>query len=111
LLADDDASSSGTGSERSYRHNKSEWFPPFLRKKRALSHSWVYYYAIVSNFIMRASWSVALSPHLKLPTAWNLILSLLEIIRRGQWKIFRLENEYYQMQKNRKKLNVNQALQ
>ena len=33
-------------------------------------------------------------------------MSLVEIVRRGQWKIFRLENEFIQNQKKRQRFSV-----
>jgi len=33
-------------------------------------------------------------------------MSLVEIIRRGQWMIFRLENEHLQNQKRRRKMSM-----
>jgi hypothetical protein len=52
----------------------------------------VYYQAVVSNFFARVAWSLAISPR-QCPNDWKLGLACLEILRRGQWMAFRIENE------------------
>eukprot|EP00163_Fabomonas_tropica_P014171 TRINITY_DN2585_c1_g8_i1.p1 TRINITY_DN2585_c1_g8~~TRINITY_DN2585_c1_g8_i1.p1 ORF type:complete len:378 (-),score=38.65 TRINITY_DN2585_c1_g8_i1:21-1154(-) len=54
-------------------------------------HYWVYYAAMVSNFFARCAWSLAISPHAA-PADWSLALAMVEILRRAQWKVFRMEN-------------------
>ena len=66
--------------------------PPLLRPTRLYRRTWVYYAAMVTNFAGRVSWSLAISPHV-LPPRWHLLLALVEISRRGQWSLLRLENQ------------------
>ena len=70
---------------------------PFLRPHLTKHPGW-YYFAMVSNLILRVSWVFSISP-----TYWNTpipvdyfksIIFSLEIIRRQQWNLIRLENEH-----------------
>ncbi|OCB90034.1 EXS family protein/ERD1/XPR1/SYG1 family protein [Sanghuangporus baumii] len=68
---------------------------PFLRKELVYqSNYWVYYFAIVSNIIIRFQWI------LYIPVANDgfqlrtFIVAMLEMLRRFQWNFFRLENEH-----------------
>ncbi|EGG13707.1 SPX domain-containing protein [Cavenderia fasciculata] len=57
----------------------------------------IYYFAIVSNIIMRVSWAVNLSFESYSSRQKELIVlitSILEVTRRFQWNFFRLENEH-----------------
>jgi hypothetical protein len=67
-------------------------FPPFLRQRRAFSN-WFYYWALITNVVMRCTWSLSISMFV-LPPSTSLLLALLEILRRGQWMILRIEHEY-----------------
>ncbi|XP_027187509.1 phosphate transporter PHO1 homolog 10 isoform X2 [Cicer arietinum] len=75
------------------RHSKN----PYLRDKLIVSHKSVYYIAMVVNVVLRLSWM-----QLVLELDWrplhkvaiNTFISCLEIIRRGIWNFFRLENEH-----------------
>ena len=71
--------------------------PSFGLRKTLLyrNHTWVYYLAIFNNFWMRCSWSFALSVN-QVPKNWSLVTAVVEIVRRGQWLVFRLENEHLQ---------------
>ncbi len=77
---------------RSYQSGK--WG---LRTKFLLP-TWFYYYAIVSNLILRFAWIVPLFA-IYMPgwiTNYQLLivtLCLAELFRRAQWAIIRLENE------------------
>ncbi|GAM19906.1 hypothetical protein SAMD00019534_030810 [Acytostelium subglobosum LB1] len=68
-----------------------------LRDKLVYSHRGVYYFAIVSNIVLRASWAVNLSFEAYSSREKELIVlitGLLEVTRRFQWNFFRLENEH-----------------
>eukprot|EP00347_Sterkiella_histriomuscorum_P002512 403367865 len=67
----------------------------YLRNK-LLYPAWFYYYAVVSNFIMRFFWVISLPIYAK----WvgqsqliTLIQSVVEGFRRAQWSLIRIENE------------------
>ncbi|KAI5437359.1 phosphate transporter PHO1 homolog 10 isoform X1 [Lathyrus oleraceus] len=74
------------------RHSKNR----YLRDKLIVSHKSVYYIAMVVNVVLRLSWM-----QLVLELDWrplhkvaiSTFISCLEIIRRGIWNFFRLENE------------------
>jgi hypothetical protein len=59
----------------------------------------LYYIAIVTNFAARWLWTLTVSPeslgiYSELnPLIFATILAAIEIIRRAQWNIFRVENE------------------
>ena len=68
----------------------------FLRPK-ILFPSWFYYYAIISNFLLRFVWVITLFSGLP---SWIyntqiliIVLTIAEGFRRAQWSIIRLENE------------------
>ena len=62
---------------------------PLARRTRS------YYFAMVTNFFARAAWALAISPR-QCPANWNLVLGMVEILRRGQWSLIRVENEFLQ---------------
>ncbi|KAH3757218.1 xenotropic and polytropic retrovirus receptor 1 [Pelomyxa schiedti] len=72
----------------------------FLRDVLMYERKWIYYTASVVNLILRLSWTLTISPEaigvgsiidLEL---FRTILACLEILRRGVWNIFRVENEH-----------------
>ena len=69
----------------------------FLRAKTIYPH-YFYYYAIVSNFVLRLSWTLSISPDILSSfggqNVLGTIVAALEIVRRSTWNIFRLENEH-----------------
>ncbi|KAJ1380703.1 SPX domain [Sesbania bispinosa] len=75
------------------RHSKN----PYLRDKIIVPHKSVYYIAMVMNVVLRLTWM-----QLVLELNWKTLhkvamitfISCLEIIRRGIWNFFRLENEH-----------------
>ncbi|KAF9624823.1 hypothetical protein IFM89_014208, partial [Coptis chinensis] len=75
------------------RHSKNRW----LRDKLLVSQKNVYYGAMVLNVLLRFAWMQTVlnfqlsSLH---PQALITIVASLEIIRRGIWNFFRLENEH-----------------
>ncbi|XVE52794.1 hypothetical protein DITRI_Ditri02bG0152600 [Diplodiscus trichospermus] len=74
------------------RHSKNRW----LRDKLLIRCKSVYFGAMVLNVLLRFAWlqtvlNLNLSLHRETSTA---IVACLEIIRRGIWNFFRLENEH-----------------
>ncbi|KAM9975156.1 hypothetical protein ACTFIW_008634 [Dictyostelium discoideum] len=80
---------------------KGQHWNPFkwtLRKRRMYQPTFVYYFAIFSNLGFRTTWTFTKS----LPQLTNIlpsyklvvVIGIIEILRRGQWNIFRLENEH-----------------
>lgn len=69
----------------------------YLRNKIVVSHKSVYYIAMVINVLLRAAWlQLVLEFSIKglRKTAFSTTISCLEIVRRGIWNFFRLENEH-----------------
>ncbi|KAL6513933.1 Phosphate transporter PHO1 3 [Orobanche hederae] len=75
------------------RNSKNRW----LRDKLLVPHKSVYYAAIVLNVLLRLAWMQTVLSitifSLHRQTMTTLVASL-EIIRRGVWNFFRLENEH-----------------
>ncbi|CAA7019496.1 unnamed protein product [Microthlaspi erraticum] len=70
---------------------------PYLRDKLLVPHKSVYFTAMVVNVILRVAWmQLVLEFNLKSlhKIAVSTIISCLEIVRRGIWSFFRLENEH-----------------
>jgi len=66
----------------------------FLRDK-IVYPKWMYYFAILTNSILRMTWLTSL-PGVNLYVDDEIkvfLLSVLEIYRRSQWSLFRIENE------------------
>ncbi|XP_010258281.1 PREDICTED: phosphate transporter PHO1 homolog 3-like [Nelumbo nucifera] len=70
---------------------------PWLRDKLLISRQGVYFGAMILNVLLRFAWLQTVLP-LKVPflhrEALVAIFASLEIIRRGIWNFFRLENEH-----------------
>lgn len=71
---------------------------PLLRKETTYAN-WFYYWAIVTNTILRCSFILVISPSYwrDLGVDGNLVafgLALLEVCRRGQWNLLRVETEH-----------------
>ncbi|XP_071926027.1 phosphate transporter PHO1 homolog 10-like isoform X1 [Coffea arabica] len=76
-------------------HKKSNNF--LLRDKLVLSHKSVYFSAMVLDVLLRFAWVQLVFPFDLHSLSGNAILitfSSLEILRRGMWNFFRLENEH-----------------
>ncbi|XP_071929069.1 phosphate transporter PHO1 homolog 10 isoform X3 [Coffea arabica] len=76
-------------------HKKSNNF--LLRDKLILSHKSVYFSAMVLDVLLRFAWLQLVLPFDLHSLSGNAILitfSSLEILRRGMWNFFRLENEH-----------------
>lgn len=88
-----DAASINSG-ERLARSDVS--FPPLLRRARVYSTP-VYYFAMCSNLVARFFWSISLSVgQTLLPHNWSNGAALVEILRRFQWLVIRVENKNWE---------------
>ncbi|KAL4353142.1 hypothetical protein GQ457_06G043880 [Hibiscus cannabinus] len=71
---------------------------PWLRDKLAVPHKGVYYVAMVLNCVLRLAWMQQVLGIQTVPflhkTALAAVVASLEIVRRGIWNFFRLENEH-----------------
>ncbi|KAI3934655.1 hypothetical protein MKX01_012195 [Papaver californicum] len=75
------------------RHSKNPW----LRDKLLISNTSIYFIAMVLNVILRLAWLqsvVNFNVTFLHRTALTTIVACLEILRRGMWNFFRLENEH-----------------
>lgn len=70
--------------------------------------TWLYKQAIFTNLCGRIAWSFAISPHIELGEL-KILLAAVEILRRAQWVVFRVENEHFATQR-RASLLVNGEL-
>ncbi|KAJ8448204.1 hypothetical protein Cgig2_025128 [Carnegiea gigantea] len=69
-------------------HSKNPW----LRDELMLRHKCIYYFSMVLNLILRLAW---LQTVLRLNSrVATLFFAALEVIRRGHWNFYRLENEH-----------------
>lgn len=64
----------------------------FLRDK-LIYPKWFYYMSITINSFLRFTWITSIVPVNINPEDLNFSLSILEIYRRGQWSLIRIENE------------------
>ncbi|KAK8598478.1 hypothetical protein V6N13_094447 [Hibiscus sabdariffa] len=71
---------------------------PWLRDKLVVPHKGVYYVAMVLNCVLRLAWMQQVLGIQTVPflhkTALAAVVASLEIVRRGIWNFFRLENEH-----------------
>ncbi|KEH21626.1 phosphate transporter PHO1 homolog 9 isoform X2 [Medicago truncatula] len=71
---------------------------PWLRDKLSVPYKSVYFLAMVLNVILRLAWMQSVLGIKEAPflhrTAMTALVASLEIIRRGIWNFFRLENEH-----------------
>ncbi|CAK9867671.1 unnamed protein product [Sphagnum jensenii] len=72
---------------------------PWLRDQLVLDHKWIYFLSMVLNAILRFAWLQSLtqfqigSPQMDTYIT-DFVFACLEIIRRGHWNFYRLENEH-----------------
>ncbi|EPS68362.1 hypothetical protein M569_06405 [Genlisea aurea] len=59
--------------------------------------TWVYFWVIGSNLVLRCTWTYKLSAHLRHNYITVFAITALEIFRRFQWAFFRVENEWNKM--------------
>ncbi|KAG0301670.1 hypothetical protein BGZ98_008143 [Dissophora globulifera] len=76
------------------KHGGGAFGHPLLRAELVYSRQWVYYAAIVGDFLARFSWLARLIPMSLSPLVLSFILAFIEILRRWVWNFFRLENEH-----------------
>lgn len=74
------------------------WFKWRLRKNRLYYYTFFYYWAMLSNLFGRMVWALTITPHgvlngIPAPISTTL-LAVIELLRRAQWSLLRLENEY-----------------
>ena len=85
-------------------------WPSVLRRKLLLKSSGPYYFALVSNLLLRVSWVFTISPSrfgINLnKDIFNSIVWALEILRRNQWNVYRLENEHLTNCENYRVVNI-----
>jgi hypothetical protein len=68
---------------------------PYLRDELVYEHYWPFYYwAMVTNVILRFGWTIYLLPGPASSLMRIFIIALLEMLRRWQWNFLRLENEH-----------------
>jgi len=69
----------------------------YLRAKLLYKNPKVYYFSIFSNLIARVLWTLTISPGsigiVLNPLLFATLLGIVEIARRAQWNLYRLENE------------------
>ena len=68
----------------------------FYRPTRLFSHPQMYHIAVVTNFLGRISWALAISPGF-CRASCSLMLGLVEILRRSQWSVYRMERQQLKM--------------
>ncbi|KAH0542295.1 hypothetical protein FGG08_003322 [Glutinoglossum americanum] len=69
---------------------------PFLRDVLGFKHVWIYYAAMVLDPILRFNWifyAIFASDN-QHSALLSFIVSLSEVLRRGMWSLFRMENEH-----------------
>ena len=73
-------------------------------KEKLLYHKAFYFYLMLSNLVLRLSWTYKLSPHLRRNHFTVLMFTLLEVFRRFQWMFVRIEVELRKLQHNQPEL-------
>jgi hypothetical protein len=116
------ASSSSSSSKHHHHHHPHEklpwwrprWLPStdsLLRRRRLLTWSGWYFFAIVTDGLMRIVWVSTISPAattwLGIPTDYfKSIVYSIEVLRRNQWNYYRLENEHLANVEKQKVVNI-----
>ncbi|KIW29369.1 uncharacterized protein PV07_05187 [Cladophialophora immunda] len=69
---------------------------PFLRERLAYKQVWIYYCAIVADVLLRQQWVfyAIFTSDVQHSAFMSFFVSLAEVIRRGMWSLFRVENEH-----------------
>ncbi|KAL8936802.1 MAG: hypothetical protein Q9211_004010 [Gyalolechia sp. 1 TL-2023] len=69
---------------------------PFLREVLGYKNPWAYYAAMVLDPLLRFNWIfyVIFTNELQHSALLSFMISLSEILRRGMWTLFRVENEH-----------------
>jgi xenotropic and polytropic retrovirus receptor 1 len=70
--------------------------PPFLRQVRAYRSVWWYYAALAIDPVLRFNWViyVIFKDDTQHSTIVSFFISFAEVLRRGLWILFRVENEH-----------------
>jgi hypothetical protein len=74
--------------------NERTFAPYGLRNNRLYKAPAVYYFACATNLMLRVSWTYKLAAHLRKNSRTVFFVSALEIVRRFQWSVFRIEKAY-----------------
>lgn len=69
---------------------------PFLRDHLAYKNIWAYYFAIVADVVLRQQWIfyAIFTADLQHSALMSFLVGLAEVLRRGMWSLFRVENEH-----------------
>ncbi|KAH0558625.1 hypothetical protein GP486_004724 [Trichoglossum hirsutum] len=69
---------------------------PFLRDVLGFKRVWIYYAAMILDPILRFNWIffIIFADDIQHSTLLSFVVSFSEVIRRGIWTIFRMENEH-----------------
>ena len=69
---------------------------PYLRDNIAIRQVWLYYFAMVADPILRFQWIfyAIFGGDLQHSALMGFLIALAEVLRRGLWTIFRVENEH-----------------
>lgn len=69
---------------------------PFLRDQLAYKKVWVYYVAMVLDVLLRQQWIfyAIFTRDVQHSTIVSFFVGLIEVLRRGMWSLFRVENEH-----------------
>lgn len=70
----------------------------FLREDLTFEdHKWIYWVAMVEDVLLRCNWVayVASSRYPQHSSAISFFVALSEVVRRGVWMVFRVENEHW----------------
>eukprot|EP00802_Teleaulax_amphioxeia_P007637 Tamp_07644.p1 GENE.Tamp_07644~~Tamp_07644.p1 ORF type:complete len:421 (+),score=39.79 Tamp_07644:1178-2440(+) len=81
------------------RFPEAPWWRRYrMRGERIYPSVWVYYAAAVLNLLGRLAWALTITPHSLLKGVPRSIstttIAVVELLRRTQWSLFRLEYEY-----------------
>jgi xenotropic and polytropic retrovirus receptor 1 len=69
---------------------------PFLRERRGYKQAWMYYLAIPVDIMLRQMWIfyAIFTKDAQHSAIMSFFVSLAEVLRRGMWSLFRVENEH-----------------
>ena len=69
---------------------------PFLRDVMGYKYAWPYYIAMVLDPLLRFNWIVyaIYTEEVQYSAIFSFFVALSEVVRRGMWTIFRVENEH-----------------
>ena len=89
-------SDNGIGVNRRKMSSVEEMHARFLGRRLHFRDPSIYYMAVILDLLLRFTWSLKLSTHLRLEelTVGGFAMEWLEIVRRWLWVFFRLEREW-----------------